>query len=266
MSVRGIVISAVVVAAGALALLGVLGLGESDDDAASQPSAQAQPQPTSAPAPEPGGGSPKAERQLELPGRGYPIVAVRQGRRVEILTEPEGKRVETVGRETKFGSPTVFGVVRQQDGWAGVTTPDLPNDTLGWIRLDPRNLRSHWTSLSIEVDLSARRVELRDSDRTLRSFDVSVGMPGSETPVGRYAVTDTFRGNLSPAYGCCALAISANQPHLPSGWLGGTRIAIHGTAGPLGAAISHGCVRAADEEVDALVDRVPLGTPVFIRS
>ena len=47
---------------------------------------------------------------------------------------------------------------------------------------------------------------------------------------GRFAVTDTFRGELNEAaYGCCALALSATQPSLPSGWFGGNRIAIHGT-------------------------------------
>jgi lipoprotein-anchoring transpeptidase ErfK/SrfK len=258
------IILAAVIAAGALTLAGVLVLDGSDDEATRSSPAQSGPPPSEASAAEPA--VPPSERQLELPRRGYPIVAVRQGRQVEIRAEPEGKRVKTVGRETKFGSPTVFGVVRQQNGWAGVTTPYLANEKLGWVRLDPRKLRSRWTNLSIEVDLSERRVELRDGDRVMRSFSVSIGMPGSETPLGRYAVTDTFRGNLSPAYGCCALAISANQPHLPSGWLGGTRIAIHGTSGPLGEAISHGCVRAADEDVGALVDTVPLGTPVFIRS
>jgi len=147
-----------------------------------------------------------------------------------------------------------------------VTTPTLPNNQLGWIRLDPKRLRAGWTKLSIVVDLSARRAELRRAKKPVRSFAVTIGMPGSETPTGRFAVTDTFRGDLHPAYGCCAVALSATQPNLPSGWLGGRRIAIHGTSGPLGIAASHGCVRAADAEVSKLVSRVPLGTPVFIRS
>ena len=99
----------------------------------------------------------------------------------------------------------------------------------------------------------------------LRSFTVTVGAPGTSTPTGRFAVTDTFRGNLNPAYGCCAVATTARQLNLPSGWLGGDRIAIHGTSGPLGVAASNGCVRAADEDVSALVDRVQLGSPVIIR-
>jgi lipoprotein-anchoring transpeptidase ErfK/SrfK len=62
------------------------------------------------------------------------------------------------------------------------------------------------------------------------------------------------------------VALSATQPHIPSGWLGGNRIAIHGTTGPLGVAASHGCVRAANPDVSMLVDRLPLGSPVFIHS
>jgi lipoprotein-anchoring transpeptidase ErfK/SrfK len=73
-----------------------------------------------------------------------------------------------------------------------------------------------------------------------------------------------FKGHLNPAYGCCALATTATQPRLPSGWLGGDRIAIHGTTEPVGGASSHGCIRAANADVGALVDRVGLGTPVLI--
>ena len=99
--------------------------------------------------------------------------------------------------------------------------------------------------------------------RSARSASPSAP-PASPTPIGRFAITDTFRGNLNPAYGCCALATSATQSDLPSGWLGGDRIAIHGTTGPLGAALSHGCIRASNAAVSALVRRVGLGTPVVI--
>ncbi|MGH2954808.1 MAG: L,D-transpeptidase [Solirubrobacterales bacterium] len=203
---------------------------------------------------------------VDAPDDAYPVVWVRKGRKVEVRTEAGGgERIYAAGKRTEFGSPTVFGVIRQEGRWAGVTTPEVANGELGWVKLDPRRLRAGWVKTSIVVDLSARVAELRRGERTLRSFSVSVGAPGRETPTGRYAVTDTFRGNLAAAYGCCAVAISANQPHLPSGWLGGSRIAIHGTSGPLGVAASHGCVRAADADVNALVERAFLGTPVFVR-
>ncbi len=116
------------------------------------------------------------------------------------------------------------------------------------------------------VDVSERRAQLLEAGEVAREFSVTVGMPGADTPTGRFTVTDTFRGDLNPAYGCCAVAVTATQPNLPSGWLGGRRIAIHGTSGPLGVAASHGCVRAPDREVSELVKRVPLGSPVFIRA
>jgi lipoprotein-anchoring transpeptidase ErfK/SrfK len=159
----------------------------------------------------------------------------------------------------------VLAAFARHGGWAGVPTPLLPDGRLGWVKLDPSRLRAGWTRYSIEVDLSSRAARLRLGGRVLRSFAVTVGSPASPTPTGHFAITDTFRGRLNPAYGCCALATTATQPSLPSGWLGGSRIAIHGTTGPLGEAVSRGCIRAASGEVSALVNHVGLGTPIVIR-
>lgn len=67
-------------------------------------------------------------------------------------------------------------------------------------------------------------------------------------------------GGLNPVYGCCVIALTASQPSLPPGWLGGDRIAIHAWKGPVGPAGSTGCLRGA------LLERVSSGTPVFIRA
>jgi hypothetical protein len=249
----------------------LLGCGSDDSGEAPTPAASAatagEPDATEAPGPTE---SHPTERRLSLnaPPNAYPVVWIRKGAKVEIRTEPGGggEVAKRVGRRTEFGSPSVFGVVRRSGDWAAVMTPYLPNGQLGWVRLDPRRLDSGRTNRSIVVDLSERRAELRNRDEVEKSFVVTVGAPGAETPTGRFAVTDTFRGKLNPAYGCCAVAITATQPHLPSGWLGGNRIAFHGTSGPLGVAASHGCVRAADSDVNTLVNKVPLGTPVFIRA
>jgi L,D-transpeptidase catalytic domain len=205
------------------------------------------------------------ERRPVPSGRGEPLVWVRRGREIQIHAAPGGPVVRTVGAETEFGSPRAFWVARTEGRWGGVPNPFTGNGTLGWIRLDPRDLRAGYTLHEIVVDLSDRRAELHRGGEVVRSFTVSIGAPGTDTPSGRFAVTDTFRGDLNPAYGCCAIALTAEQPSLPSGWLGGNRIAIHGTSGPLGAAISSGCVRAADRDVSALVRAVPPGAPVTVR-
>jgi lipoprotein-anchoring transpeptidase ErfK/SrfK len=208
---------------------------------------------------------PQHEPQLVLSDRKHPIVWLRRGARIQIRSAPRGKVVKTVRWRTQFDSRTVLAVFRRVGRWAGVPTPLVANGDLGWVKLDPSKLRSGWTPYAIDIDLSSRAAQLRRGDRVLRSFTVTVGAPGTATPTGRFAVTDTFRGNINPAYGCCAVATTARQLSLPSGWLGGDRIAIHGTTGPLGVAASHGCVRAADEDVNALVNTVQPGAPVIIR-
>lgn len=203
---------------------------------------------------------------VDPPAGVHPLIRVRQGARVPVHTRPGGEVAEVVRSRTEFGSPTVLGVVRATGQWLGVSTPVLANHRIGWIRHNARQVEVAWTERSIHINLSERRATLRERGRPRRSFTVTVGAPGTETPTGRFAVTDTFRGGLNPVYGCCAIALSAVQPNLPPSWPGGDRIAIHGngTGQPLGIAASNGCLRAENQDVSALVDEVGLGTPVFI--
>ena len=56
--------------------------------------------------------------------------------------------------------------------------------------------------------------------------------------------------------------------HLPADWPGGDRLAIHATRdeSSIGKAVSLGCMRVQAAHARWLIDHVPLGTPVFIRS
>ncbi|MBA2240755.1 MAG: L,D-transpeptidase, partial [Solirubrobacterales bacterium] len=202
---------------------------------------------------------------VDAPAGSSPVLWVKPGEQVELFPEPGGEEpVKTVDRQTEFGSPTVFSVLDSRGRWAAVTTPYTANGELAWVRLDPRRIGTGFVDHRIEVDLSERRATLLQGDQPLRGFSVTVGAPDSPTPTGSFAITDTFKGDLSPVYGCCALAISANQPLRPSGWIGGSRIAFHGTTGSLGVAASNGCVRASDSDLIAMLNTVELGTPVEI--
>lgn len=222
-------------------------------------------------APTPAQSSPPDARQpavkLDPLAGAHPVIRVRPGAHVPVRESPGGAVAVRLADRTEFGSPTVLGVITAaKNGWVGVTAPQLGNRQVGWVRLD-RRVALDWVEHSIHISLSKRRATLRLRDRALGSFPVTVGAPGTDTPTGRFAITDAFRGDLNPVYGCCALALSAVQPNLPPGWPGGDRIAIHGngTGGPLGVAASNGCLRADDQAVSQLVDRVELGAPVFIR-
>ena len=200
------------------------------------------------------------------PARGpyFSIVRLLPGKRVAVSRRPGGPAVASLGPRTEFGSPVVLAVDHRRGGWIGFQTPLLPNGQLGWVRSDPSRMQHYWTKYSLGVDLSERRLEIRYGKDVVSRVAVTVGGAGSETPLGRFAITDALTYDSSPYYGCCALALSGHQPNLPPGWIGGNRLAIHGTPGPVGLAASAGCVRATDATMRALFREVPLGTPVFV--
>jgi L,D-transpeptidase catalytic domain len=186
---------------------------------------------------------------------------------VPLRATPNGRVIAHAGARTEFGSTRVLSVAARRGPWLGVVVTEFPNGRLAWV--NPRNtaLRLRRTAYSLHADLSRRRLELRKGGRTIRRVEVAVGRSGSETPTGRFAVTDKLSGSrFGPYYGCCILALSGHQPNTPPGWTGGNRLAIHGTNSPatIGAAASAGCLRASDADLRPLMSRVPLGTPVFI--
>jgi hypothetical protein len=209
------------------------------------------------------------ERPAEPPGwrgGGYPVVGVERGSKLPVRSSPGGETVKRFGAKTEFGSPRVLWVAKRRGPWLGVVASELGNDRLGWMRYDERRLRFGTTPYSLRVDLTDRTVELRRGDRTVRRVVVSVGRIGSGTPPGRFAVTDIITRGLSDVYGCCAIALSARQPNLPPGWIGGDRIAVHGWNGPVGDSASGGCLRASNRDIRWLARHVQLGTPAFIKT
>jgi hypothetical protein len=197
----------------------------------------------------------------------FALATVKAGQRIALHASPGGKVLERVSDRTEFGSMRVFWIEQVKGAWFGVPTPDLPNGELAWIKDDRFALDLTQTRFWITADISRRRLELHYGNRILQRMPVTVGSHTSPTPLGNYSVTDGLVGRgLGPWYGCCVLALTGHQSSLPSGWIGGNRIAIHGTPGSVGGADSHGCLRASDPDMISLLARVPLGAPVFIRA
>jgi hypothetical protein len=198
-------------------------------------------------------------------GPHFPIARLQPGEEVELRDAPGGKAIATLGDETGFDSPRTFWISEIKGDWFEVRTPEVYNG-VGWIRDDRTELVVSETRFWITASTSAQLLTLRYGNRILDRFPVTVGSPGSPTPLGDYSVTDGLVGpGVGPYYGCCVLALTGHQPNLPSNWIGGDLIAIHGTPGAVGGANSAGCLRASDPDMVSLFARVPLGTPVFIR-
>ncbi|MEA2429344.1 MAG: hypothetical protein QOF37_2972 [Thermoleophilaceae bacterium] len=213
--------------------------------------------------------APAPRRPVAAKPVAYSVLRVRPGRTVALRSKPGGRLLASVGATTQFGSPTTLTVAAQRAGWVAVTSTDLPNGKLGWVKAKKGLFDQRRTRLAIRIDLSKRTLRLMDGRRVLRSATVGIGRPGSPTPTGRFSITDKLAGGAyGPYYGCCILALSGHQTNTPAGWHGGDRLAIHGTndASSIGVPSSAGCLHADAEDLKVLMRRVPLGTPVFIQA
>jgi lipoprotein-anchoring transpeptidase ErfK/SrfK len=192
------------------------------------------------------------------------VARIRSGRDALIRSTPNGPVVARVSSRTEFGSPQTFAVTRVLPGRRyRVVSTLLPNGRTGWIDAAPGTFTLSRARVTLEIDLSAGLLRVHRGARLVKTMRVGTGSNTTPTPTGRFAVTDELDGAAySPVYGCCILALSAHQTHLPSGWTGGDRIAIHG--GSTAGAVSTGCVHAATSDLRYLMRIVPLGALVVI--
>jgi hypothetical protein len=183
---------------------------------------------------------------------------------VVLRARPDGPRLVRVGPRGPLGGPLVFGVVGVRGRWVEVTAEALPNGRYGWVEFG-RDVSVEPVQWELRASLSRRDLYVLRDGRLVRTISVGIGAPDSPTPTGRFAVAEKVTGSFGPAYGCCILALTARQPHLPPGW--NTRatyyVAIHAGSGQ-GSAISAGCLHATEADVRYLMRTVPLGTAVQI--
>lgn len=202
---------------------------------------------------------------LEGPDR-HPVARLK-GSQV-LYDRPAGKPKIRIADRTEWDTPRVLSIAKHRRNWLGVLVPELKNGQVAWIPID-RVSGLGAVAWSVHADLSERTLVVRHGGRVVRRLRVGIGRPGHETPTGRFAVTDRLRvTDPASPYGCCVLALTGHQTKLPPGWPGGDRLAVHATPdlSNLGQKVSAGCMRAHPAEVRWLIEKVPLGSPVFIRA
>ncbi|MEC9488308.1 MAG: L,D-transpeptidase family protein [Halanaerobium sp.] len=106
---------------------------------------------------------------------------------------------------------------------------------------------------SIIINTAARRLSLLEGEQVINSFPVAVGKPSTPTPTGNFEVLikQMWPGGV-----------------LGSRWIQFTwrKHGIHGTNQPwlIGQAVSHGCVRMYNQDVNVVYGKVEVGTPIRI--
>ncbi|MBF2034403.1 MAG: L,D-transpeptidase [Leptolyngbyaceae cyanobacterium T60_A2020_046] len=121
------------------------------------------------------------------------------------------------------------------------------------------------------IRLNTRQLELYEGDRRVQTFPVAIGQDEWETPVGHFVVMDMRRDPVwqHPITG--EAIGSGDQNPLGSRWIGFAtqgeyHIGIHGTYEDelIGQAVSHGCVRMRNADIQLLFDQLNIGTPITV--
>jgi hypothetical protein len=187
--------------------------------------------------------------------------------RTTLYRKPGGRARIKLGPRTEWGSPRIFGVVRRRGDWVSVQAPELDNGEVAWMPQSEARIDCvHW---AMRVDRSRRRLYVQHDGKTMRRFVIAVGRKGNATPRGRFSVTDKLRvTDPGSPYGCCVLALSGHQTHLPPSWPGGDRLAVHATTelSSIGRAASLGCIRVTSSQARWLIRTIPLGTPLYVKA
>jgi hypothetical protein len=187
--------------------------------------------------------------------------------RTTLYKKPGGAVRIKLSARTEWGSPRIFGVIRRRGDWMSVQAPELDNGEVAWMEVNRARLDCvHW---AMRANLKKRRLYVQHNGSTVRRFVIAVGRPGNSTPRGRFSVTDKLRvTDPGSPYGCCVLALSGHQTHLPPSWPGGDRLAVHATKEltSIGKAASLGCMRVTSAQARWLIKTIPIGTPLFVKA
>lgn len=202
--------------------------------------------------------------------------------RVPLSVQPSGARRRATVTLLALVALCLSAPVVPPPAAAAATTPP----SAGPLTLLPPDLQVQ-SGLHLVLDRRRRRLLVINSGALLRQFPVAVGMPGWETPAGRFAVTDK-RAQPIWEHPTTGRRIPAGPDNpLGSRWIGfhadcqgrrglsGDQVldirgcvatGFHGTPHrwTVGRPVSHGCVRLFDEDVQALFDMVSIGTPVTV--
>lgn len=142
-----------------------------------------------------------------------------------------------------------------------------------WARRHPQPdaLQPAEKQLKIVVKLSHRQVHLYQNETLLQQFPAAIGQAEWQTPVGAFTVMEMQQQPAwqHPITGKVVHAGPENP--LGTRWIGfwsdgSAHVGFHGTnqENLIGQAVSHGCVRMRNQDIETLYSHVQLGTPVIV--
>ncbi len=160
---------------------------------------------------------------------------------------------------------TTLPVLDSRGGWLLVRLPGRPNGRAGWIQATKTSRSVTYWHIFVSTD--TRTVTVDWGGRAVKVFKAVVGKPSTPSPGGQFFVEEPVALGSTESGGPFALALSARSNVLQEFDGGPGQIAIHGlenVGGVPGTAVSHGCIRVANENARWLAARIGAGVPVTI--
>ncbi|MCT8138368.1 L,D-transpeptidase family protein [Anaerobacillus sp. CMMVII] len=159
---------------------------------------------------------------------------VKRGETLTSISEDYRVPVQTIISENNITNPNVI-FVGQQLIIPGVPDPNLIN-------------------FSIVVSIGNRNLTLRKNQTVIKTYPIAVGRILHETPTGEFIVINKAPNPGGP-FGTMWMSLSKKH------------YGIHGTNDPssIGKAVSKGCIRMYNHDVNELASTIPIGTRVIIR-
>ena len=233
-----------------------------------------------------GGGTPAARPQVRRPTPAVSpppatptraceqpsLIATVETKTVAARTRPaeSAKVIKKFGRKSVLGAPQVFLIEEDVTGpagdmWFKVLLPVRPNGTRGYIPASDVSVSK--TLYRLKVERKKFSVSFYEGCEQVKKFKVGIGTGQTPTPVGDFYLQALYKlPNPNTVYGTYAYALSGYSDVITD-WKFGGIIGLHGTNNPegsIGRYVSHGCIRMRNQDVESLVDILPLGTPIEI--
>lgn len=125
--------------------------------------------------------------------------------------------------------------------------------------------------INLVLRLKERKVYVYKDSQIVATYPVAIGKKGRETPTGEWQVMETIVNPGWTNFNTGKMMPPGKNNPLGSRWIGfwtdgKDTIGFHGTNQPdsIGKAVSHGCVRMHDKDVQALYPMVKVGTIVRV--
>lgn len=184
---------------------------------------------------------------------------------VDVHANPtSGVVIETLEHPTRAGTPLVFLVEGDWEDWFKVQLPTAPGGAEGWIRADTVDIEEHRVRLTIDLD--KHMLVAYERGRPVLQARVAVGEQDQPDAGTTFVTQRLTLPNTSVGYGRLALPLAGYGNGPETLFRGQGLVAVHGTSEPIkaGQTTADGSVALSNDDMAALYELAPVGTPVDV--